>query len=48
MTNKQQQWAAKHDWFISKADNGVIVYDSEINKAIFIDNFTKLREWAGY
>jgi len=48
MTQKQKLWASQHDWFISETPQGVLVYDSEIDKAITIENFKALRDWAGY
>ena len=52
MTAKQIEWAAKHDWFLSRcAGNGAVVRDFnhdgvEVTKVFF--SFSELKVWAGY
>ena len=50
-TNKQVQWASKHDWFMSGNKYGIVVRDyiddKHLNPVKFI-SFEALYIWAGY
>ena len=56
MTTKQIAWAATHDWYVdkSKDNDAVLVEDrwtenGELHwERRWFDDFSDLREWAGY
>lgn len=56
MTPQQIAWAARHDWFVSSAEDGsvAVVERATLNGAplpdeiLIFSDFRALRAWAGY
>lgn len=55
MNERQIQWAARHDWFVSSGDGYVVareivrLADGTIDEVTErFDDYRTLREWAGY
>lgn len=48
MTDKQIEWASRHDWFRAGWGLAVEVYDYACSDTLVFTDFQALRRWAGY